>query len=69
MGGLIGLIMYALWSLTIIAILASTFTGFEYLDLNVIAVALFLFALLNTYFTMAQMKKVKRIENETRKRI
>jgi len=59
MGGLITLIMYALWILTIIAILASTFTGFEYLDLNVIAVVLFLFALMNTYLTMVKIKKNK----------
>jgi len=61
MGGLITLIMYVLWVVTIIAILASTFTGFEYLDLNVIAVVLFVFALLNTYFTMAKLKKNKDI--------
>ncbi len=57
MRGLITIIMYVLWIVTIIAILATTFTGFEYLDLNVIAGVLFLFALVNTYFTLGKIRK------------
>ena len=43
------IIMYALWTLAIITILATTFTNFQYLDLNIIAVALLFFALLNSF--------------------
>ena len=50
MGKIRTVIMYVLWTLTIICVLATTFTNFQYFDLNVIAIALLLFALLNGFF-------------------
>ena len=41
--------MYALWTMAIITVLATTFTNFQYLDLNVIAIVLLFFALLNSF--------------------
>lgn len=43
------IVMYTLWTLAIIAVLATTFTNFQHLDLNVIAIALLFFALLNSF--------------------
>lgn len=53
---LIVVVMYLLWVLTIIFILATTFTKFEYIDLNVIALVLFGFALLNTFFNLSRRR-------------
>ena len=47
---LVTIMMYILWVGTIIAILATTFTGFQYEDLNGIAIVLVVFASINSFF-------------------
>lgn len=51
-GKLVIVMMYILWVLTIIAILATTFKRFEYEDLNAIAAVLFVFAVINSFFAV-----------------
>jgi hypothetical protein len=46
--------MYVMWVATIIALLATTFTNFQYEDLNLIAAVLLFFAALNSFFVMNQ---------------
>lgn len=41
--------MYVLWIATIIAILTTTFTNFQYEDLNTLAMLLFVFSVLNSF--------------------
>ena len=60
MSKLITFVMYSLWTATIVVVLATTFTNFQYLDLNVIAGVLFMFALLNSYFMVVGNKKNSR---------
>ena len=48
--------LYVLWATAIIAVLVTTFTGFQYEDLNFIAVGLLLFALVNAYFASHRRK-------------
>ena len=52
----ISLVMYLLWILTIIAILATTFTDFQYEDLNMIAVVLLVFAVINSYLVLTRRR-------------
>ncbi len=47
---LISAVMYALWISAIIAILATTFTNFQYEDLNALAIVLLVFSLVNSFF-------------------
>ena len=54
---LLVVVMYIIWILAIIFILATTFTNFQYLDLNVIALVLFGFALLNTFFNLSRRRQ------------
>jgi hypothetical protein len=54
---IINIVMYCMWAASIIAILAATFTNFTYEDLNVLAVVLLMFTLVNTYFCVAAGKK------------
>ena len=56
MNRLVTVIMYLLWILNIIAVLATTFTNFRYLDLNMIALVLFGFALINSFFAISKRK-------------
>jgi hypothetical protein len=46
----LSIFMYILWTATIIAILSTTFTNFQYFDLNVIAGLLLFFAVINSIF-------------------
>ena len=57
MNRIISLIMYVLWILTIIIVLATTFTNFQYEDLNALAVVLFVFALLNSILVFKARRK------------
>ena len=59
MNAIINIVMYCMWAVVIIAVLAATFTNFSYLDLNIIAMVLFIFTLINTYFCVASGKKKK----------
>lgn len=51
------LIMYILWIATVIAILSTTFTNFQYEDLNILAIVLLVFAGLNSFFMINRNKK------------
>jgi len=57
MGKVFSVIMYILWIATIAAILASTFTDFQYEDLNLIASVLFAFSAINSLLIIAIKKK------------
>ena len=59
MNTIMSIVMYCLWAVTILAVLATTFTNFSYLDLNVIAIVLLVFTLINTFFVVAAGKKNK----------
>lgn len=52
----LSIFMYILWTVTIIAILSTTFTNFQYFDLNILAGLLLFFAVLNSIFMMAKKK-------------
>ena len=56
MNRLFSLIMYVLWIATIIIVLAATFTNFKYEDLNVLAIVVFVFAALNSVFSIPRKK-------------
>lgn len=49
--------MYLLWTVTIVFILLTTFTNYQYLDLNVLAIFLLIFASLNSFFMASRPKK------------
>ena len=51
------IIMYCMWAVTILAVLAATFTNFAYLDLNIIAIVLLVFTIINSYFTVSSGKR------------
>jgi len=53
----ISIVMYILWTFTIIAILAATFTNYQYPDLNLMAGVLLAFAVINSLFAASQGKK------------
>lgn len=53
---LISFIMYILWIVTILMVLAATFTKFEHDDLNMIALLLFMFASLNSFFILSRKR-------------
>ena len=59
MNTLINIVMYGMWAVSILAVLAATFTNFSYLDLNMIAVVLLGFTLVNTFFVVTAGKKKK----------
>ena len=50
MNKVLSIIMYLLWIISLGGILLITFTNFQYADLNTIAIVLFLFTLMNTFF-------------------
>jgi hypothetical protein len=54
---LMTIVMYVMWAVTLIAILATTFTNFAFLDLNIIAIVLLTFSLVNTFFITSAGKK------------
>ncbi len=56
MNKIITIIMYVLWIGTVIAILATTFTNFQYEDLNLFALVLFALALLNSFFVVTRRR-------------
>ncbi|MEW5894730.1 MAG: hypothetical protein AB1650_03065 [Candidatus Omnitrophota bacterium] len=51
---LISLLMYPLWVISILVILAATFTNFQYEDLNILAIILFVSACLNSFFIISK---------------
>ena len=56
MGKLIVITMYALWAVSLIGILVVTFTNFQYSDVNLIVGVIFIFTLINTFFTIKEKK-------------
>ena len=53
---LISFFMYLLWAVTIIFILAATFTNFQNEDLNIFSVVLLIFSSLNSFFILTRKK-------------
>ena len=49
-------VMYLLWIATIVTILATTFTNFQYEDLNMLALFLLSFAIINSFFSVTRRK-------------
>ena len=56
MNTLLSLMMYGLWILTIVFVLATTFTDFKYEDLNLITAILLVVALINTFLFISRRK-------------
>jgi hypothetical protein len=56
MGKMITVVMYVLWILTIILGLIAVFSDFKYEDINLIALLLLVFTILNTFFVIAKNK-------------
>ena len=54
MSKIITITMYILWIATIIIGLIAVFSDFKYEDINLIALLLLVFTLLNTFFVMAR---------------
>ena len=48
--------MYALWTASIVSLLATTFTNFQHVDLNCITLFLLSFALINSFLAMNKSK-------------
>jgi len=48
--------LYFLWTLTLIGILVITFTSFQYTDLNIIVLIVVIFTLINTYLSFKQKR-------------
>ncbi|MCK5580563.1 MAG: hypothetical protein KAJ18_04740 [Candidatus Omnitrophica bacterium] len=57
MGTFISIMMYVLWTATIVAVLAATFTNFRYEDLNLIAFVLAVFVSLNSFLIITRKKQ------------
>ena len=49
-------IMYLLWTLTVIFLLAAVFTNFKFIDINAIAIILTAFTILNAFFTLPKKR-------------
>ncbi len=52
----LSIVMYVLWTVTIVAVLSATFTNFQYEDLNILAAVLLFFAILNSIFVAIKKK-------------
>ena len=50
MNTFVTVVMYGLWVVAIIFLLAATFTRFQYVDLNIFSLILLSFALVNSFF-------------------
>ncbi len=49
-------VMYFVWTAAIVAVLSTTFTNFQYEDLNILAGVLLFFSVLNSVFIMKRKK-------------
>lgn len=54
---LFSLVMYVLWTATIVAVLSTTFTDFKYEDLNIMAGVLLAFSILNSIFMVQRRRQ------------
>ncbi len=52
----LSIVMYVLWTATIVAILSATFTNFQYEDLNILAGIFLFFSILNSIFAVIRKK-------------
>jgi hypothetical protein len=52
--------MYTLWIITILLVLAATFTNFQFEDLNALAIVLLAFALINSFFVTAMSRMMRK---------
>ncbi len=52
----ITLFMYFLWTVTILAVIATTVKDFQYEDLNMIAIVSFVFAVINSVLALTMKK-------------
>lgn len=52
-------VMYMLWVASLIGILVITFSGFQYMDLNLFVGILFLFTVINTFLTLQRQSTSK----------
>lgn len=52
----LSIFMYILWTAAIIAVLSTTFTNFQYFDLNVLAGLLLTFSIINSIFMVSKKK-------------
>lgn len=52
----LSIVMYFLWSATIIAVLSTTFTNFQYEDLNILAGVLLFFSIVNSILVTIKKK-------------
>lgn len=57
MNKITSILMYLLWTAAIVAVLVTTFTNFQYIDLNALAGVLLLFATINTFLIVAKNSK------------
>ncbi|MDP8266974.1 MAG: hypothetical protein P9M07_08580 [Candidatus Aceula meridiana] len=57
MGRFVTLIMYSLWTLTVIGVLVITFQGFQYPDLNILVGILLVLTVINSYFSIKENPK------------
>ena len=53
---LISLVMYLLWIITIVMVIAATFTNFQNEDLNILAVVLLVFSSANAFFILTRKR-------------
>lgn len=56
MNRFLSIVMYLLWIVTIIAILSTTFTNFQYEDLNLLTGVLLFLAVINSIFATGKRK-------------
>ena len=56
MNRILTIMMYLLWTFTLLGILIITFTNFQYIDLNVIVAVLLFFTLINSFFSLNKPK-------------
>lgn len=56
MGRFFSIVMYLLWTATIIVVLSTTFTNFQYEDLNLLAGILLFLAVINSIFATGLRK-------------
>jgi hypothetical protein len=52
----LSIVMYVLWIVTIIVILSTTFTNFQYEDLNLLAGVLLFLSVINSIFATVKRK-------------
>ncbi len=52
MSGFVNIMLYALWTITLVGVLVTVFTNFQYPDFNFLVFVFGLFAIINTFFVI-----------------